>query len=380
MNPIEQHLSTYSNLKTRRLHGYHLKTFFNFIGKNPDTYFNDKTSIEQYLNDFKSFYHYLRNKNYMYHSIRVKISTIRVFFKDNGINISDSIINELKGRSRPTFDVTRDYVPTKKEMRKILSFADVKQRALFLTAISSGMRIGEIIQLLPEDIDWSQNPVKITINGKISKNGNSRITFISNEAENALKAWMSIRDSYLETAVKRCNNNPGIIYNKNPNDRRIFPYSYVVPYKWWRKLIRLSGFDERDSISGHFKTHIHCLRKFFRSNLPNGGASIDVVEELMGHTGYLTNSYRRIDEGELAKQFNKAMHKVEIFNTFDEITEEENKIEAEVQKRLKLKENQLEQRLLNKLLSAFKELTPEQRKQFNLDVTPEDMVKEQRSP
>lgn len=100
----------------------------------------------------------------------------------------------------------------------------------------------------------------------------------------------------------------------------------------------------------------------------------------MGHTGYLTNSYRRIDEGELAKQFNKAMHKVEIFNTFDEITEEENKIEAEVQKRLKLKENQLEQRLLNKLLSAFKELTPEQRKQFNLDVTPEDMVKEQRSP
>ncbi len=160
MNPIQRHLSTYSNEKTRRLHKYHLNNFFNFIGKNPKTYFCNGTTDEQYLNDFKQYYHYCRNK-FMYNGIRVKISTIRVFLRDNGITISDSIINELKGRSRPTFDVTRDYVPIKKEMRQILSFAGTKERALFLTAVSSGMRIGEIINLLPADINWENNPEKI---------------------------------------------------------------------------------------------------------------------------------------------------------------------------------------------------------------------------
>ena len=117
MNPVQKHLSTYSNEKTRRLHKYSLDDFFNFINKDPETYFSNGTTDEQYLNDFKQYYHYCRNK-FMYNSIRVKISTVRVFLRDNGIDISDSAVKELKGRSRPSFDVTHDYVPIKKEMRQ----------------------------------------------------------------------------------------------------------------------------------------------------------------------------------------------------------------------------------------------------------------------
>jgi integrase len=275
--------------------------------------------------------------------------------RDNGIDISDSAVKELKGRSRPSFDVTHDYVPIKKEMRQILSFADTKERALFLTSISSGMRIGEIIELLPTDINWETNPVKISIRGAIAKNGHARITFISNEARDALKAWLEIRDSYLKTAVKRCDGNG--IAKKDANDKRVFPVSYQVPYFWWRRLIKCAGFDEKDSVSGRYKVHIHCLRKFLRTNLPVGGMSVDAVETILGHTGYLTREYRRIDENELAKQYVKAMFKVTISDTSDEITDEEKHIEEQVKQRLEDRiseiERNLENRIIRKLMDNF---------------------------
>jgi len=372
MNPVQKHLSTYSNEKTRRGRKYHLNDFFNFINKDPETYFSNGTTDEQYLNDFKQYYHYCRNK-FMYNSIRVKLSTIRVFLRDNGIDISDSTIKELKGRSRPSFDVTRDYVPTKKEMRQILSFADTKERALFLTAISSGMRIGEIIKLLPADINWENNPVKISIRGTISKNGYARITFISNEARDVLKAWLKIRDSYLETAVKRCDGNG--IADKDPNDKRVFPVSYQVPYFWWRRLIKCAGFDEKDSVSGRYKVHIHCLRKFLRTNLPVGGMSVDAVETILGHNGYLTKEYRRIDENELAKQYIKAMFKVTISDTSDEITDDEKNIEEQVKQRLEERVSEIERNLTMKLMKEFRKLTEQQKKDFQPEVTPEELVR-----
>ena len=376
MNPVQRHLSTYSNEKTQRLHKYHLNDFFNVINKNSDTYFNNGTN-DSFINDFKQYYHYLR-KNYMYNSIRVKISAIRVFFKDNGVNITDSTINELKGRSRPTYDVTRDYVPSKKELRQILSFGDTKERALFLTAVSSGMRIGEIIKLLPEDIDFNSKPTKITIRGCVAKNGHPRVTFISDEATESLLSWLKIRDSYLKTAVKRCNGNG--IANKDSNDNRFFPVSYQVPYFWWRRLITSAGFDEKDSVSGRYKTHIHCLRKFFRTNLPAGGMSVDVVEQLLGHNGYLTKEYRRISEEELAKQYINSMVKVSISDTSDEIKpHSEDDIENEIQKRVEKRLSELEHKLTNKLLNTFEQLSVQQKESFlsNVTATPEEMVKSQ---
>ena len=78
-------------------------------------------------------------------------------------------------------------VPTNNQLKKILSHGKAIERALFLIASSSGIRIDTLLQLEPSDIDMNNSPVKITIPGRITKSGNPRISFMSDEAKTALE-------------------------------------------------------------------------------------------------------------------------------------------------------------------------------------------------
>jgi len=84
----------------------------------------------------------------------------------------------------------------------------------------------------------------------------------------------------------------------------------------WIVLIKKAKCDEKDPSTNRYKVHIHCLRKFFRTNFgksesPNGR---DVSEILMGHTGYLNNAYLRFTEEDLKQEYQNAMKHVTIFD------------------------------------------------------------------
>ena len=59
----------------------------------------------------------------------------------------------------------------------------------------SGMRIGEITQLRLSDIDFTLNPVTITIRSETTKTRETRITHISSEAVSSLKDYLSRQKS-----------------------------------------------------------------------------------------------------------------------------------------------------------------------------------------
>jgi len=79
---------------------------------------------------------------------------------------------------------------TKDIINRIVRLANAKLAATVLIACSSGMRVGEIVQLRFSDIDFTE-PVTITVRSETTKTRETRITHISAEAASALKDYLS---------------------------------------------------------------------------------------------------------------------------------------------------------------------------------------------
>ncbi len=79
---------------------------------------------------------------------------------------------------------------TKEKINRILRLAKPKLSAAILICCSSGMRIGELVQLKLDDIDFTKTPTSVTIRKETTKTRETRITCISSEATSALQDYL----------------------------------------------------------------------------------------------------------------------------------------------------------------------------------------------
>ncbi len=196
-------------------------------------------------------------------------------------------------------------------LRAILQHMDIKSRAFFLTLVSSGMRVGELVKLSIKDFSFKDSPGVITIRGEYTKTGESRFTFVSDEAVDALKEWMKVREKYMIAAANR---NRGLVRRELAKERvktdpRMFPFSQKNAGEMWTTALKNADHLSYDPVTGRSQIHIHMLRKFFRSQL-GLGCPVDIVEALMGHSGYLTDAYRRFTKKQMGEYYKKAEHLV----------------------------------------------------------------------
>ncbi len=191
-------------------------------------------------------------------------------------------------------------------LRNILMHTDLKGKAFFLTLASSGMRIGELLQLTLTDVDQTKDPVLIKVRQQYTKSKHARLTYISTEAREVLNEWLKVRSKYITSSANRNKGlvDAGIGTTKDLEDDRLFPFSNFVAESMWTTAVKNAGLLEVDQFTNR-KTHrIHQLRKFFRSQLALG-CPVDVVEGLMGHEGYLTDAYRRYTQAQMAEYYLK---------------------------------------------------------------------------
>jgi hypothetical protein len=85
----------------------------------------------------------------------------------------------------------------------------------------------------------------------------------------------------------------------------LFPFSGTVADSMWIKAVKKAGFDGRDRSTNRHKFHIHMLRKFFQSQMKYAGVPEDLVEALIGHSGYLDDAYRRYNQKQIAEWYAK---------------------------------------------------------------------------
>ena len=337
MNEIEKYLLRKKTNNTKRAYKGRLERYFLFLIGNQDLidYANKKLKrtkipkekqieIDDAVNEFITSY--LKNKheyaddlfkyaNYLSKkklplTVKSNINTIIKFLRVNKIIIDEEDLNDIKNKTK-AYPQTIDKAPTKSELKQILSHGTSKDRALFLTLCSSGIRIGEALNIKLQDIEFNSNPTKITIRGEHAKGERPRIIFISDEAKLAIKEWLKERDRYILNATKKYN-----FGNKKDlpqAESRLFPFSNTTAHHMWVRILIKAGYDKKDPTSGILIMHTHTLRKFFRTNMPSNEISVDMVEELMGHSGYLTRSYLRFNEEQIAEAYRKGMHNVTIF-------------------------------------------------------------------
>ena len=199
------YLKQYESANTVRSYEAALKGYFEMIYKERDgldglaeRYFTEKRNYEEDIQNFLVEIKALAPK-----TVKLRLSAVRVFLLENGIELSQQFWRRLRGRIKGSRALTLDKVPSNIELRKIMMHLPIQGKALYLVLSSSGMRIDEALQLRVEDLDLDADPVQISIRGETTKTGNSRITFTSREALEAIQEWLKVRKRYLKPAATR---------------------------------------------------------------------------------------------------------------------------------------------------------------------------------
>ena len=262
----------------------------------------------------------------------IRLTGIKEYLLFNDIEFSEKETRLIRSRMPRGGARTIEKDLDHDTLQTILTHADVKGRALILFMLSSGMRIGETLQLRIPDVNLDTDPAEVTIRQEITKNRRQRYTFISREAATALREWLKVRPAYLEAARNR---NAGFVRQgigsvKSLNDPRLFPFTSHIAQSMWRTCLKNANLTCIDEETCRSQIHYHQLRKFFRSQMALS-CPVDIVEALMGHEGYLTQAYRRFTREQMADYYRKGEPMITLNLPAKEIGRLESEIKKEMQ-------------------------------------------------
>jgi len=126
---------------------------------------------------------------------------VKQFLLEYDVEIKSKIWRNIRNRGKRYRPITENKIPTNEELKQILQYGGINARALFLVLSSSGMRIGEATKITWDDIDFKTR--KISIKAGYTKTDNSRYTFISEEALDALIEWKKNIKNYHKNKEKK---------------------------------------------------------------------------------------------------------------------------------------------------------------------------------
>jgi site-specific recombinase XerD len=238
------------------------------------------------------------------------LSNVKTFLIENDVELPQKFWRRLSRRVKGSRAATQDRVPTTQELKTILTHMPIQGQSLYLFLASTGMRIGETLQLQLSDIDLDHATVHVRKD--YTKSGNPRVCFFSSETRELLGEWLKNRDRYLDQSIQRSGR-----YGKR-RDERLFPFTKNTAYELWNRALAKSHNGQRDPSTGRRVLHVHTLRKFFRTKMA-GAIQVDVVEALMGHEGYLTDVYRRYTAQDLAKFYLQGEPALHVFSSGEDV-------------------------------------------------------------
>lgn len=232
---------------------------------------------------------------------------VKEFLSAQGIELNSIDLKRIRSKLPKGGPRTVEKDLDAETLRTILQHLDIKGKALVLVLASSGMRIAEALSVTLEDIDLTETPAIIQIRGSNTKTGENRYTFISTEAVLAVREWLKVRDNYQKSAKNR---NMGFVRTgmanpRHASDMRLFPFSSQTASQMWDTALKKADLFSRDSVTRRKQLHYHMLRKFFISQM-SLVVSKEIPEVLAGHSGYLTDAYRRYTKTQLREHYLKA--------------------------------------------------------------------------
>jgi len=244
---------------------------------------------------------FLDKNNYKPKSITTRLAAIKGYLRFLGLKIYTEdckhIIKIPKIIREPEVALTKELI------LRVLRNVPQRVQTAVLVLSSSGMRIGELVQLRLSDVDFTTMPTTIRLPGKITKTRVARETFITIEATKALKDYLSRTiqwnekqdNSHLDDVIifeQEHTSKPKTDSNSKQPAHLSAEGSLIRQLQYYiKKIPDLNKINP----NGIRVIHFHALRKFFRTTVGNISGR-DFAEALIGHQFYMNTYYQLDDE------------------------------------------------------------------------------------
>jgi len=174
------------------------------------------------------------------------------------------------------------------DVRKLLSvIEDIRDRALILLLLRTGMRIGEALGLRLTDLDIRDRKIHL-FEGE--KNSMGRVVYLSDDALFAIKLWLRRRDT----------NKEFVFYGQGNK-----PLCYSTGRSRFVNYLKKAGLEQKGYT-------VHCLRHTFASELLNAGMRLECLQQLLGHQDIeVTRRYARLTDRTREEEYFRAMAIIE---------------------------------------------------------------------
>jgi integrase/recombinase XerD len=163
---------------------------------------------------------------------------------------------------------------------------DCRDRALILLLLRTGMRIGELLNCKLQDIDLNEQKILIYQSDKTAV---GRAVYYSTDAQQALLAWLRLRD-------------PGkqhLFYGQKDK-----PLCYEAARSIFQRCLQKADLQYRGYT-------LHCLRHTFATDLLNAKMPLECLRVLLGHSNLeITRRYARLSDKTREEEYFAAMQRI----------------------------------------------------------------------
>jgi len=174
------------------------------------------------------------------------------------------------------------------EIRHLISVIDtIRNRAMILVLLRTGMRIGELLNTLVSEVNLKERKIEIY---EAEKTRIGRVVYLSDDAIGALKAWLKKRDPH-----------KAYLFYGQGRHMLTYPAARAMFVKYL----------DRAGLS-HKGYSLHCLRHTCATELLNAGMRLECVQQLLGHSSIeMTRRYARLTDKTREEEYFRAMSIIE---------------------------------------------------------------------
>ena len=247
-----------------------------------------KSSIEEIArDDLEGFVEHEQDRGLKLSTVRLRLATLKAFLRfliEEGVVHADVFPWKLKLKMPETLPRSMD----PEDVDRLLAVkSSVRDRAMILLLLRTGMRIGELLSTRVMDINMKEQKILLY---ESAKNRVGRVVYFGDDARDALAAWLKKKDF----------RTPYLIYGRGGG-----PLTYTAARMVFMKHLKKASLTQKGYT-------LHSLRHTYATELLNAGMSLECLEKLLGHSSLeVTRRYARLSDKTREEQYFKAMAIIE---------------------------------------------------------------------